>query len=137
MVGAGGGAVGGGGLVGGADMRRRPILVYVAGPYSHGSQLLHVRAAILAGMQIQQTGHAAYVPHYGHFADLVLPHAYEWWMMTDLGALACCDWLVRLPGHSPGADREQERAQVLGMPIFLSLEACLAALGQEVWDAGV
>lgn len=103
-------------------------LVYVSGPYTHGDRAVNVFQAILAGRQIEEAGHSALVPHYGYFIDQCIPRAYEDWMAVDLRMLEHCHWFLRLPGYSPGADREHERAKVLGLPIFLSLEACLAAL---------
>lgn len=115
-----------------------PILVYVAGPYTHGDVGVNVRAAVLAGLQIQQAGHVAFVPHYFHFAHLLVPHSYETWMTVDLRMLGRCDWFLRLPGYSPGADREQERARTLGLPLYFSVEACLAALPKgEVHDGSI
>lgn len=109
-------------------MRTETVLVYVAGPYTHGDVALNVRAAVLAGLQIQQASHLAFVPHLCHFAHYLVPMGYESWMAIDLRMLRRCDVLLRLPGHSPGADREVELAKTLGMPIYHSVEACLADL---------
>lgn len=103
-------------------------LVYVAGPYTHGDVALNVRLAILAGLQIKQAGHLAFVPHYFHFGHFLVPMGYESWMTIDLRMLARCDSLLRLPGYSPGADREVQAAKRLGMPIYHTVEACLADL---------
>lgn len=107
-------------------MKTDTVLVSVAGPYTHGDTALNVRAAVLAGLQIQQAGHLAFVPHLCHFAHYLVPMGYEAWMAIDLRMLRRCDVLLRLPGHSPGADREVELAKTLGMPMYETVEACLA-----------
>lgn len=109
-------------------MKTGKWLIYVAGPYSHGDTALNVRAAILAGLQICQAGHLSFVPHFFHFAHLVVPMGYEAWMTIDLGMLRRCDAILRLPGYSPGADREVELARTIGMPVFSTVEACLAEI---------
>jgi len=125
------------GLRCGGGMRPGRWLVYVAGPYSHGDVVLNVRAAVLAGFQIKQAGHLAFVPHYFHFGAYLLPvFDYEQWMDVDLGMLRRCDALVRLPGHSPGSDREVELAKTLGMPVWLSMAECLNHLSGSVRKVG-
>lgn len=109
-------------------MNRESVLVYVAGPITHGDQFLNARAAQLAGLQIIQAGHLAFVPHTFLFTHHVVPMPYEFWLAMDLKMLKRCDCLVRLPGHSPGADREAELAKTLGMPIYFSVAECLADL---------
>ena len=104
------------------------VLVYVAGPYTHGDVAVNVREAVLAGMEIKQRGHSAFVPHLFHFAHYLVPMAYEAWMTIDLRMLQRCDVLLRLPGFSPGADREYDAAKILGMPVYNSLEECVRQL---------
>lgn len=118
------------GDLGGAAMSDEVKLVYVSGPYTHGDRATNVLTALLAGRQIELAGHSAHVPHYGYFMDQIIAREYEAWMTVDLRMLQHCHWFLRLPGHSPGADREHERAKVLGLRIFLSLEECLAALNR-------
>lgn len=117
-------------------MKTNSVLVYVAGPYTHGDTALNVRAAVLAGLQIQQAGHLAFVPHLCHFAHYLVSMGYEAWMAIDLRMLRRCDVLLRLPGYSPGADREVELAKTLGMPMYESVAACLADL-PVLADGGV
>lgn len=112
-------------------MMRAAMKIYVAGPYSQGDVAGHVRAAVLAGLAIRHAGHVPCIPHLYHFAHLLCPQPYEYWMALDLEWLAACDGLVRLPGESPGADREVERAQVLGLPVWQGLESFLLAHGPK------
>lgn len=104
--------------------------VYVAGPYSHGETADHVREAVLVGLTLAERGFRPFIPHLYHFAHLICPHDYEWWMALDLSWLEACDCVLRLPGHSPGADREVERAHSLGMPVYHGLPSLYEAVGK-------
>lgn len=105
--------------------------VYVAGPLTMGDPMLNVRAAVLAGLEILSAGHVPFVPHLNLFAHYLVPQPYDTWLQADLQWLAACDCLVRLPGHSPGADREVERARVLGMPVYPDLHVFLTEHGRR------
>jgi hypothetical protein len=113
----------------------QPVRVYIAGPYTHGDTADHVRAAIVAGMDLVQAGHVPFIPHLYHFAHMISPMSYEHWMLLDLRWLETCHVVLRLPGHSPGADREVEFAKTRGMPIYFSLDACLLVLDRLPLEA--
>jgi hypothetical protein len=66
-------------------------------------------------------GFNPYTPHLTHFQHQAFPRAYEDWMRIDLDYVTACDCVYRLPGHSPGADREVDLAVSLGIPIFTKL----------------
>lgn len=98
------------------------LMVYVAGPMGTGDLTRNVRAAILAAEEIRRMGHAPYVPHLSVLWDAIAPVSYEGWMELDLAWLARCDVLLRLPGASPGADREVAEAERLGIPVVRSVK---------------
>jgi hypothetical protein len=105
------------------------LKVYVAGPLS-GNVAANVRAALLAAGRVLDLGCAPFVPHATWLWDLVAPRPYEDWIAYDLVWVAACDCLLRLPGHSPGGDREVAFALAHGIPVFRGLaefEAHLAA----------
>lgn len=102
------------------------MLVYVAGPYSSDPERC-VRAAIDAGHALMDAGLLAVVPHLSHYAR---PRPYEDWLALDLALVERCDALVRLPGASPGADREVSRALACGLPV-VSLDEALARWGRR------
>lgn len=107
-------------------------LIYVAGPYTHDDPAVvagHVAVACSAGLSLCRAGLSAFVPHYFHHVQAEAGFSYEEWMAIDLRMLKHCHALLRLPGASPGADREVEAAKVLGLPVYFGIEACLAALG--------
>ena len=103
--------------------------VYLASPYTVGDTEGNVERAIKAGMKILDLGHAPYIPHLSHFLDKRYPRDYETWMKLDFDFLAVCDAFVRLPGRSPGADREEVYARRLRKLMFNGLEEFVE------WDA--
>jgi len=81
--------------------------VYIAGPYSTGDVGQNIHNAIKVADRIVEMGGIPFIPHtMTHLWHIVLPHEYEFWIEYDLAWLAKCDVLYRLPGESPGADRE-------------------------------
>ena len=107
------------------------MTVFISGPYSHGDTAEHVHRAIQVGLMIRRAGHLPFIPHLYHPAHLLCPAPYEFWMALDLAWLERCDCLVRIPGHSPGADREVAAAQALGLPVYADESVFLAAHGRQ------
>lgn len=95
------------------------LYVYVAGPYTQGDPTENTANAIRAGNALFDLGIYPYIPHMSHFWHAQHPRDYEDWMDLDFAWLERCDMLFRLPGYSPGADREVEHAHRLNIPIFL------------------
>lgn len=96
--------------------------VYIAGPYSAGDVALNVRNAIEAAEQVITLNCIPYVPHLTHFWHFAQPHTYEWWLWYDRQWLAKCDYLLRLPGASNGADKEVEEAKRLGILVAYGID---------------
>jgi len=103
-------------------------LIYVAGPLSTGDTIENVRVAVGAGAAILDAGHAAYVPHITILWDWMIPQGYETWMRLDFEIIKRCDAVLRLPGECPGCVREVRLAEELDIPVYASLEECLACL---------
>lgn len=99
--------------------------VYVAGPLTHGDHDLNIKNALEAASKLFAVGFMPYCPHLSAFWHEQFPMEYEEWMRLDAAWLERCDALVRLPGFSPGADREVEYATKLGIPVYLSLDDLL------------
>ena len=53
-----------------------------------------------------------------HHYNLFEPHHYEWYMARCLEMVPRCDVLVRMPGVSPGSDRECALARENGIPVL-------------------
>lgn len=104
------------------------LRVYVAGPYTQGDPEQNTRAAIAAGDTLLAHGFAPYVPHMSHFWHQQHPHEYETWMQLDLAWLSVCEAVLRLPGDSPGADREVEFARAHNIPVYYGISELLLAV---------
>ena len=105
----------------------KPLLIYVAGPYTGPDRQeidRNVNRAIDVGIEIFNKGHFPYVPH---LTDLVDKRAKElgkelsWadFMAWDAPWLRVCDALIFV-GESRGANIELEEARRLGKTIFYS-----------------
>jgi hypothetical protein len=57
---------------------------------------------------------------------LAFPKSYEEWMARDFDLVAGCDALFRMPGESPGADREVAFAESNGILVFEDKDRLLA-----------
>jgi len=83
------------------------VRIYVAGPYTKGGVAVNVRNAILAGEALVQKGHTPFIPHLTHLWHIVIPHDVQFWYDYDMHWLKECDALLRIPGESIGADKEE------------------------------
>lgn len=99
-------------------MATYPLRVYIAGPYSADPEAC-VAEAIRVGNVVLDFGHAPFVPHLCHYwHNEHGERHYEDWMRIDLTWLLAADAVVRIPGESPGADREVELALSRGIPVL-------------------
>lgn len=92
--------------------------IYIAGPISKGDLMVNARAAFEAADACVVLGLHPFVPHALFPWHLHSPKDYEWWMEYDRVWLEKCDALLRIPGESPGADREILTACTAGLPVF-------------------
>lgn len=104
-------------------MNRYLKYVYVSGPITRGDHFLNARNGIVVSEEIRKLGFMPFCPHLSSLWQMVAPGAsYEEWMTYDLAWLEKCDAILRLPGDSPGADREVGHATYLGIPVVGSVE---------------
>lgn len=94
--------------------------IYVAGPYSANPEECTYKA-MAAADQLLRLGFASFLPHLTLWWEPRYPRHYETWMAWDFAWLAQCEALLRLPGHSPGADREVVFATEHGIPVYASI----------------
>jgi hypothetical protein len=79
-----------------------------------------------AGLEVYERGHYPFIPHLTHFVDLYSGDMsefnleYEDYMEWDLAFLEVCDALLYLD-PSPGADRELQKAEEMGIPAYGSV----------------
>ena len=98
------------------------IRVYIASPYTKGDVAVNVKVQMDMADQLINYGFAPFVPLYSHFQHMAHPRNHRDWMDQDLGWLVQCDYVLRLPGESAGADEEVALAVKLGIPVYYSLD---------------
>jgi hypothetical protein len=110
-------------------LNRRPLKIYIAGPYSAPTleeKIANTNKAIMAGIQVFLKGHYPYIPHLTHYVDLFahergIPLKWEDYMDWDFTWLELCDALLFL-GDSRGARLELEYAKELGKYVFYRID---------------
>lgn len=99
----------------------KELLVYIAGPLGTVDPWTNAHNAMRYGQRICELGHVAVVPHEHVIWATVCPgQSHQEWLRRDLAVLRRCDCLIRLPGDSPGADREVKEAEELGLPHYFA-----------------
>ena len=121
----------------GKPLGQRPPLVYVAGPFSKGDVMLNIRAAMNTTRTLIDRGFVVFCPHLSGFQHLVDPRSYDEWLAYDLKVILCCDAVYRMPGESPGADKEVVFAVSHGIPVYSSLETLYAGTDAQLRKATV
>lgn len=113
-------------------MVKQKTKVYVAGPYSSAPEA-NTDAAIEWGNELLAAGYVPFIPHLVHFWHERFPGSYEQWMGYVTEFLLTCDVVLRIPGESPGAERELQIARKHSMPIFYHLQDLLENIPQTGW----
>jgi hypothetical protein len=108
------------------------ISIYIAGPYT-GAVGENVHTAIRAFHDLSDMGFVPFCPHLSLLAELHRPRNYEFWLDQCLYWVTKCDGLYRLPGDSPGADREVAKADELGIPVFHNHHQLLSWKDPKGW----
>lgn len=107
--------------------------VYIAGPVSLGNWMENLRKALDAGELIAQAGFLPLVPHTSMMWEFAHPgHPYQFWLYRiTLPLIKVCDYLVRIPGLSSGADKEVEFAKEIGIGVYYSVEEFITENGHK------
>lgn len=98
------------------------IRVYCAGPITKPDMRANALIAIKYADVLLELGFAPFVPQLSVFWSEFSPHPYEVWLKLDFEWLSVCNALLRIPGESPGADREVQFAHDHFIPVFYSIE---------------
>ena len=98
------------------------IKVYIASPYTIGDTAVNVKIQLDTVDKLMNLGFAPFAPLYSHFQHMAHPRPYHNWLAIDLEWVSTCDYLLRLPGESNGADIEVAHAKKLNKPVFYSIE---------------
>lgn len=106
--------------------------VYIAGPIGQDPKQakINMHYAIEYAHQLRDRGYSPFVPQLSVVWHKRRPRMYEDWLTMDFDWIEVCDALLRIPGESPGADREVEFARKLGIPVYFSVEALVAQEGR-------
>lgn len=102
--------------------------VYVAGPVTSSGWIVHnIRLAVDAAEELANAGLQPFIPHFNIYWDMIYPqHSYEFWLYRmTLPWLSRCDYLLRVPGESRGADAEVAAAISLNVPVFYTPESLI------------
>lgn len=109
---------------------RQTTMVYVSGPLTTGGPVAlsrNIRRAVEAGCALIERGYIAVVPHEkALLCEEIFRQSYAAWLEYDFRVIERCDAVLRLPGVSPGADREAAHARALGLPVYFSLDTLCA-----------
>jgi len=97
------------------------IQVYIASPYTKGDVANNVRIQLETADELMDLGFCPIVPLFTHFQHMYKPRDYEDWMKIDEEKVKRSDVILRLPGDSPGADREVKLAQSLNIPVYYTI----------------
>lgn len=96
--------------------------IYVAGPMGKPEMLAeNCRRAIELGDEVFKLGAVPHIPHLTVAWHAVRPHEYEEWLDLDFAVIARCDAVYRIPGESPGANREVVFAEQHQIPVLVDL----------------
>lgn len=98
---------------------RRPA-AYVAGPMvGSGDPYENIGTAFRLATALERAGWTTFIPHANAFWAMAgAPYSGGKWLDYDLQWVARCQAVVRLPGASPGGDREEAFARARGIPVF-------------------
>jgi hypothetical protein len=96
----------------------RLATVFISGPYTVPDPEENVSQAMASFVRLRDAGYTPICPHLAHFVDKTHPRAYGYWLDYDFDLLALCGVLLRMPGLSPGAEREIQEAKRLHIPVW-------------------
>jgi hypothetical protein len=117
------------------DPNRRLPFVFIAGPYTKPSPQENVANAIAMGTDLVSSGLCIpSIPLLVHTWDEHHPHTYQFWIEYTKHLLSKCDYLLRLPGESKGADDEVILAGELNIPVFFSRDDLINYLEAQDHD---
>lgn len=97
-------------------------LVYIASPYTIGNQLDNVGIQIDCANELIKLGYAPYAPLLSHYINERYSHSWDVWIGLCLEILKRCDFVLRLPGESKGADIEVKYAINNNIKVVYSID---------------
>jgi nucleoside 2-deoxyribosyltransferase len=101
---------------------KKKYKVYIASPYTIGDKEKNVDIQLKTASELLDKGFIPFAPLLSHFIHLKYPRTYHEWLKYDFEWLKECDFLLRLPGISQGADMEVVVAIAHMIPVFESIK---------------
>lgn len=101
--------------------------VFIASPYTHGDIQKNLKKQQDAANELIDLGFVP-LPISFCYHHLEKPRDYQVWIDLTLEWVKDCDYLLRLPGESNGADGEVAEALKLGIPVFYSIDELVNAV---------
>lgn len=95
--------------------------VFISAPFT-SNPAHNIHDVIEVADKLIDRGFIPFIPHLYITYDMVSPKHYECFMQLCVAWLLKCDAVIRLPGGSPGADREVLWAEEHKIPVFSSLQ---------------
>jgi hypothetical protein len=86
-----------------------------------------INEAVDAYLKLIDLGFSPFCPQLSVFCELLQPGriSYEKWLEYDFDIIKSSDAVLRIPGVSPGADRECEYARSIGVPVYFMYDLLL------------
>ena len=95
--------------------------VYIASPYTMGNVNENVKKSITAANTLLLLGFQPYAPLLNHYWNLQHEHSYDEWLQFDMAWMLQCNYVLRLPGESKGADIEVQVAKENNIPVYYEI----------------
>ncbi len=93
-------------------------LIYLAGPYTKPDPVTNLRRMSEEWEKLTKAGYVVFLPHLTMYLDVSYYHPTDFWYRYDMAILHRCDLLLRVPGESWGADREEWYAREHRIEVF-------------------
>lgn len=98
-----------------------PYILFLAGPYIQGAITRNIWLHIKFADSLMDRGFVVFAPLLNHFQDVAFPRPAEDWYYSSISMVDRCDVLFRTEGPSEGADREEQLAGDLKIPVYRQL----------------
>jgi len=96
--------------------------VYVSGPLTTGNRRKNLKTAVAVSNELIELGFAPFCPHLNDYIDNTEKYSWDVWLDIDEAWVAVSDIVLRIPGESPGGDREVALAEKLDIPVVYSVD---------------
>ena len=98
------------------------LKIFISSPYTLGDVGENVRTQHDVFKNLIDLGFNPFMPLLAHYQHIVHPMGYDDWLKWDLEWIDSCDFVLRLPGESKGADIEVNHAKQNGIPVAYSID---------------